>query len=384
MKPRTKQILIVTGESSGDIHGASLSRALVSLKPDLQISGVGGVEMKKAGVHILHDNKEMAVVGVLEIFGKLGILYEIFKNIKRELSSGKYSALVLIDYPTFNMVLAYIASKNRVPVFYYCAPQIWVWGTSRVKLLIRIVNKMFVTLPFEEKLYKKAGMDVEFVGHPFLDEVKTTMDKNKACQEFGLDRNQKIIGLLPGSRDQEIQKLLPVMLDSARIIKEKFPTCQFVLPLAKTIDQKEVEDFIKPSGLEIKIITGLTYDVISVSDLLIVASGSVTLEAAILAKPMIIIYKLNFITYCLAKWVSHISNIGLVNIVAGKDVVPELHQEKVTAENISSWVIKTLTDKNYYDKVKQELMKIEKLLGSFGASQTAAKGMIRFLSDRKT
>lgn len=384
MGTRTKKILIVTGESSGDIHGASLSRALVSIKPDLQIFGVGGVEMKKAGVHILQDNKEMAVVGVLEIFGKIRVLYGIFKKIKREISSGNYSALVLIDYPTFNMVLGYIASKNRVPVFYYCAPQIWVWGKSRVKLLARIVNKMFVTLPFEEKLYKKAGMDVEFVGHPFLDEVKTTMDKNKAYRKFGLDKNQKIIGILPGSRNQEIQKLLPVMLDSARIIKEKFPTSQFVLPLSKTIDQNEVEDFIKLSGLKIKIVTGLTYDAISVSDLLIVASGSVTLEAAILAKPMIIVYKLNFITCCLARLLCHISTIGLVNIVAGKEVVPELHQEKVTPGNIASWIIKALTDKNYYDKVKQELQKIEKLLGSYGASQTAAKGMIRFLYGRKT
>ena len=375
----SKKILIITGESSGDIHGAALARALVSLKPDLQISGVGGSEMRKTGVSLLEDNKEMAVVGVIEIFGKIRLLYRVFKKIEYEISSGKYAALVLIDYPTFNMMLAYIASKERLPVFYYIAPQIWVWGRSRIKLLKRIVNKMLVILPFEKEFYKKAGMDVEFVGNPFLDRVKTTMNKEKACQKFGLDRNQKIIGILPGSRNQEIETLLPVMLDAARLIKKEIPAVQFVLPLAKTIEQNKVEGPIKQSGLEIRLIKDFTYDAMSIADFLIVASGSVTLEAAILKKPMVIVYKLNFITYLLARIVSHISNIGLVNIVAGKDVVPELHQEKVTPENIAFWTIKALKDEKYYQQVKQELEKIERILGSKGAAQSTAQSIIRYL-----
>lgn len=377
------KILIVTGESSGDIHGAALSRSLISYKPDLQIYGIGGCEMKKAGVNILHDNKDMAVVGVLEIFGKILLLRKIYKKMEAEISSGNYSALVLLDYPTFNMMLAWIASKHRLPVFYYIAPQIWGWGKSRIKLLVRIVSKMFVVLPFEKKIYEKAGMEVEFVGHPFLDKVKTTMSREKAYQKFGLDKNQKIIGILPGSRAQEITTLLPVMLDSARIIKKEFPKAQFVLPLAKTAEENEVVNLIRLSGLDIKIIKGLPYDAMSISDLLIVASGSVTLEAAILKKPMVIIYKLNFITYILARMVSHISNIGLVNIVAGKDVVPELLQEKASPENVAAWVIKAFKDKKYYNQIKEELAKIEPLLGKKGASKNTALSIIGYLNERK-
>ncbi len=374
-----KKILIITGESSGDIHGAALSRSLIALKPDLQVFGVGGSEMKKSGVHILQDNNEMAVVGIFEIFWKIRLLYKIFKKIEYEIVSGKYSALVLIDYPTFNMMLAWVASKHGLPVFYFIAPQVWVWGRSRLKLLTRIVNKMFVILPFEKEIYEKAGMDVEFVGHPFIGEVKTVLDKDKAYKIFGLDKNQKIIGILPGSRNQEIKTLLPVMLESARIIKKEIPTVQFVLPLAKTIKNDEVSGPIKQSGLEIKVIEGFTYDVIFMSDLLIVASGSVTLEAAILKKPMIIVYKLHFMTYILARLVCHISTIGLVNIIAGKEVVPELQQGNATSENITSWVLKALTDEKYYERMKLELAKIEPLLGKKGAAQTTAKSIINYL-----
>lgn len=379
-----KKILIITGESSGDIHGAALSRSLAAFKPDLKIFGVGGSEMRKSGVHIIQDNKEMAVVGILEIFGKIRLLYRVFKKIKYEIISGKYSALVLIDYPTFNMMLAWIASKHGLPVFYFIAPQVWVWGKIRLKLLTRIVNKMFVILPFEKEIYENAGMDVEFVGHPFIGEVKTALERDKAYKIFGLDKNRKIIGILPGSRSQEIKTLLPVMLESARIIKKEIPTVQFVLPLAKTVKNDEVSGQIKQSGLEIKVIEGFTYDVISMSDLLIVASGSVTLEAAILKKPMIIVYKLHLITYFIARLVCHISTIGLVNIIAGKEVVPELHQGNATSENITSWVLKALRDEKYYERMKLELAKIEPLLGEKGASQTTAKSIINYLYEEKS
>ena len=379
-----KKILIITGESSGDIHGAALSRYLTSFKPGLQIFGVGGTEMKKSGVHILQDNKEMAVVGVLEIFGKIRLLYKIFKKIEYEIVSGKYSALVLIDYPTFNMMLAWLASKHRLPVFYYIAPQIWVWGKSRLKLLSRMVNKMFVILPFEKEIYENAGMDVEFVGHPFVGEVKTALQREKAYKKFGLDKSQTIIGILPGSRNQEIKTLLPVMLESARIIKKEIPTAQFALPLAKTVNEDEVVTQIKQSGLKVKVIKDFTYDVISVADFLIVASGSVTLEAGILKKPMVIIYKVNFITSILARILALISHVGLVNIIAGKEIVPELLQEKMTPENIASCSLKALTDQKYYEQVKRELAKIEQLLGKKKAAQTTAKSIINCLYEEKS
>ncbi len=379
-----KKILIIAGESSGDIHGAALSRSLIELKPGIKIFGIGGDEMRKSGVHILQDNKDMAVVGILEVFGKIGLLYNVFKKIKNEIFSGQYSALILIDYPTFNMILACLASKQRIPVFYFIAPQIWVWGKSRIKLLARTVNRMFVILPFEEKIYKHEGMDVEFVGHPFLDRIKTTMDKEEASKKFCLNKNQKIIGLLPGSRSQEIKTLFPVMLDSARKIKMEIPSVQFVLPLAKTVKKDEISGQISESGLDIKVIEDFTYDAISIADLLIVASGSVTLEAAVLKKPMVIIYKLNYITYLLARLICHIHIIGLVNIIAGKEVVPELHQDNVTSDNITAWVLKAVKDRKYYEEVKQELAKIELLLGKKGASQTTAKGIINYLYEEKS
>jgi len=379
-----KKILIITGEPSGDIHGASLSRSLTAFKPDLQIFGVGGPEMRKSGVHILQDNNEMAVVGILEIFGKIRLLYKIFKKIEYEIVFGKYSALVLIDYPTFNMMLAWIASKHGLPVYYFIAPQVWAWGKIRLKLLARIVNKMFVILPFEKEIYENAGLDVEFVGHPFIGKVKTALERDRAYKIFGLDKNKKIVGILPGSRSQEIKTLLPVMLESARIIKKEIPTAQFALPLAKTIKEEEVATLIKQSGLNVKIIKDFTYDVMSVADFLIVASGSVTLEAGILKKPMVIIYKVNFITSIIARILALISHVGLVNIIAGKEIVPELLQEKMTPENIASCSLKALTDEKYYKRVKQELAKIEQLLGEKKAAQTTAKSIINCLYEEKS
>lgn len=373
--------MIIAGEVSGDLHGANLVRALKKLRPGIRFSAVGGKKMREAGVdEIFFDIKNMAVVGGVEVIGKIGFLFRVYRKIVREIKKKNLSALILIDYPTFNLFIARIARKNGVPVFYYISPQLWAWRPGRIKKISQRVDKMLVILPFEEKIYQASGIDVEFVGHPFLDLVKVSLSKKEIAEKFKLDPEKKCIGLLPGSRKNELDYLLPLMLQSVRIMKEKFPALQFLLLLSDSIERGYVEERIKKEALEIKIIQGDNYEMMAVSDLLIVASGSATLEAGLLNTPMIIIYKVNFLTYWLGKLLVKVKNIGLVNIVAGKVIVPELLQNQVRPDEIVRLALKMLRDGDYYNKIKEDLSALRASLGQEGAAFRAAESILRKLN----
>ncbi|MBI5183334.1 MAG: lipid-A-disaccharide synthase [Nitrospinae bacterium] len=373
------RILIVAGEASGDLHGSHLVKSFLKIRPDIEICGVGGEGMKEAGVEILFDAKDMGVVGGTEIIGKIGLFWNVYKRLSSEIKSDNYGAIILIDYPTLNLRLAKIAKKRGIPVFYYISPQIWAWRRGRLKKIRRFVDKMLVILPFEEAIYKKAGMDVEYVGHPFIDIVKPTMSKEEGYKRFGIEPNKKVIGLLPGSRKNEIDSLLLTMVSAAKIIKSRIPHIQFILPVAYTIDKDYIVSKIKGDSLDIKIVEGYTYDVMNISDFLILASGSATLEAGLFGVPMVIVYKVNLLTYILGRILVMVRDKGLVNIVAGQRVVPELFQHKATPERIASSAITAIEDEGYYRFVKENLLVIRNSLGKGGASERAALSILRSL-----
>jgi len=379
MPGKKLKILIVAGEASGDLHGGGLVESMKGLHPDCRFFGVGGKKMRKAGVQTFFDIDRMGAVGVIEVLGELPHFINIYRTLCSEIASGGYDAAILIDYPTLNLRLAKVCKRAGCPVFYFISPQIWAWRKGRIKHIHQTVNRMFVVLPFEETLYREAGVDAEFLGHPFADMVRPTLKKEDALREFGLDPEKKIIGLLPGSRKNEIQSLLEVMLEAAEKIQHKLGNCQFVLPVADSIDPGLIRQRLQGNPLNILLVTGKNYDVMNCSDFLIIASGSATLEAGILGCPMVIVYKLNPLTYWLAKILVDTEMIGLVNIVAGEKVVAELIQEEVTAENIAREAVAVLGNPERQRFVRERLLKIKETLGEPGVMERVARSISLYL-----
>jgi lipid-A-disaccharide synthase len=381
MPKKSFRILIVAGEASGDLHGSHLVEAIKSFHPNSRFLGVGGKKMRAEGVETFFDIERMGAIGAIEVLGELPLYIKVYRTLAAEISSGKYDAAILIDYPTLNLRLARLCKRAKVPVFYFISPQIWAWRKGRIKQIRETVNRMFVVLPFEERMYLEAGVDAEFLGHPFADKVHPSMEKEDACAEFQLDSSQKIVGLLPGSRKNEIQSLLDVMLEAAEKIQKELGNCQFVLPVADSIDPEIIKQKLKGNPLNIRLVIGKTYDVMNCCDFLIIASGSATLEAGILGCPMVIIYKLNPVTYFLAKILIDTEMIGLVNIVSGEKVVPELIQGQATPENIKQEAMELLKNPERLEAMRSRLLTIRESLGKPGVMNRVAKSICKYLDE---
>jgi lipid-A-disaccharide synthase len=329
--------------------------------------------MKAAGVELIADSADMAVVGLTEVVSKLGMILKVMTQLKASLKADKPDLIILIDYPDFNLPMAKAAKKNGIRVFYYISPQVWAWRKGRIGKIKKIVDKMAVILPFEALLYHEAGVDATFVGHPLLDVVKTKYSRKEALAKFGLSEGVITVGILPGSRQSEVVRLLPDMLKAAEIIEKKIAPVQFVLPLADTLDVAFVSHIIEHYPVTVRIIRDEVYDVIGCADIAMVASGTATLETALMETPMIVIYKVSAPSYYVGKMVINVGHIGLVNIIAGKTVVPELIQDEASSEKIASAIIDILTDGARMNHIKVELSKIRGMLGSPGAAERAAR-----------
>ena len=371
--PDSKKIMIVAGEQSGDLHGSNLVRAMHRIDPDLRFYGIGGRKMREAGVELIADAADMAVVGLTEVVGKLGMILGVMRRMKLALKKLKPALLILIDYPDFNLRLGKAAKKDGVRVFYYISPQIWAWRKGRIHKIREIVDKMAVILPFEEQVYRQVNMDVSFVGHPLLDVVKTKYARHEALRKFDLQDGITTVGLLPGSRKGEVSKLLPIMLKAAGILMQSRPPVQFVLPLADALDRDFVEEMIRQESVPVRVVPNEIYDVIGVSDIVIVASGTATLETALLETPMVIIYKVSPLSYYVGTKVINVTHIGLANLIAGKTIVPELIQDDANPNRIAAEVIGILADESRMQSIKEELNQIREKLGSPGASEKAAR-----------
>jgi len=367
-----KKILMVAGETSGDLHGAHLVEAIHQIDPEVQLLGVGGEHLARKGMKILYHSQSLSVVGLTEVLFKLKTILKALKGLKESLDQEKPNLIVLIDFPDFNLRLAKVAHQKGIPVLYYISPQIWAWRPGRVKLIAERVKKMVVFFPFEVPLYKAAGVDVEWVGHPLVDVVKPTLSKEEAFRKFGLDPQRRIVGLLPGSRSHEVERLLPSLLASAHLLQKEIPDLQFVIPLAPGFTEETLSSWMRNSPVPVKLIHGWTYDVMNISELLILASGTATLEGAILGKPMIIIYKVSLLTSWVGRVMIHVNHIGLVNLVAGKGIAPELIQKDVNPKRIAQEALRILKDSVLQQEMVESLKEVRQRLGNPGAAQRAA------------
>jgi len=370
---KSKKILLVAGEVSGDLHGSYLVEAIHRIDPEIQFFGVGGEGLKRGGMRLLHHSQSLSVVGITEVFVKLRSILKALRTLKRSLEREKPDLVILIDFPDFNLRLAKIAHRKGIPILYYISPQVWAWRSGRVKLIARLVKKMVVLFPFEVPLYEAAGVDVEWVGHPLLDIVKPTLSKEMAFQQFGLDPKRRTIGLLPGSRIHEIERLLPSLLASAQLLQKEIPDLQFVIPLAPGISKATLSSRMNSISVPVTVVEGFTYDVMNLCELLITASGTATLEAAILGKPMIIIYKVSFSTYWIGRALVRVNHIGLPNLVAEKEIALELIQKDVNPQRIVEEAFRILRDPLLSRKMTESMEEVRQRLGEPGAAERAAR-----------
>ena len=369
---RQRTVMIVAGEASGDLHGASLVHEMKALDASLIFCGVGGKRLEAEGVRLVARSSDMAVVGLTEVFSRLRHILGVFFRLRRMLREEKPHLLILIDYPDFNLPLASAAKRAGVKVFYYISPQVWAWRKNRIHRIRRVVDRMAVILPFEKAVYAEMGVEVDFVGHPLLDSVKRMRTREEALAAFGLRDSWPIVALLPGSREKEVTSLLPEMLGAAAILGRDFQESQFVLPLADTVDAGLVEKITRGYPVAVRVLPGQMYDAVGISDAAMVASGTATLETALLETPMVIAYRISPLTAAVGKRVVRVEHIGLVNIIAGKTVVPERVQDDATAEKLATEVKAILCDRARYDAIRKDLSGVREKLGEPGASRRAA------------
>jgi lipid-A-disaccharide synthase len=370
---KRKNMLLVAGEASGDLHGAHLVEAIHHIDPEVQFFGMGGEHLEKVGMQLLYPSQSLSVVGVTEVLFKMGSILKAFRILKEFLKHERPDLVILIDFPDFNLRFAKIAHRKGIPVIYYISPQVWAWRPGRVKLIAQRVNKMIVLFPFEVPLYESAGVDVEWVGHPLLDLVKPTLSREMAFQRFDLDPKCRTIGLLPGSREHELKRLLPPLLASSQLLQREIPDLQFIIPLAPGISKLSLSSLMKNISLPLKLVEGFAYDVMNLSELLITASGTATLEGAILGKPMVIVYRVSFISYWIGRAMIEVDHIGLVNLVAGKEIAPELIQNDVNPKRIADEALRFLRDPILQRRMTESMVEVRKSLGEPGAAQRAAR-----------
>lgn len=370
---KKKTIMIIAGEASGDMHGANLVSEMLKINPALNFYGIGGKKLREKGVELLADASAMAVVGLTEVISKLSSILKIMAMMKKSLDERRPDLVILIDYPDFNLPLAKAAHKKGIKVLYYISPQVWAWRKGRIGQIKKTVNKMAVILPFEVETYRREGFEVNYVGHPLLDMVKLSYSKQESRKKFGLAEDKIAIGILPGSRPSEVKKLMPELLRAAEILKKELPGIQFVLPLADTLEEKSVTEIISGFDVPIKVISGQTYEVVSCADLALVASGTATLETALLNVPMVIVYKISFLSYLIGRLIVDVKNIGLVNIIAGKTIVPELIQADARGERIAREALSILKNGERKQEMIKELAAIRARLGEPGAAIRAAQ-----------
>ena len=375
--------MIVAGEASGDLHGANLVQAARRLDSSLSFFGIGGPRMRDAGVDTLIDASQMAVVGLVEVIAHFNVIGRAYLTLRKIIASDPPDLLVLIDYPDFNLRIARLAKRAGVRVLYYISPQVWAWRVGRVKKIGRVVDRMAVVFPFEVPFYEREGVPVTFVGHPLVDTVHPSMSRAESQALFGLDPVRRTVGLFPGSRTGEISRLLPVILESARLLKKRFPDLQFILPLASTLTMADIAPYLSGSGLEIKVAEGRGYDVMQVCDAIITVSGTVTLEIALVGVPMVIIYRVSPLTYELGKRLIRVDHIGICNIVAGERVVPELIQHDAEPGRIAAEIGRMLTDPEYGAAIRAKLSAVREKLGSGGGSSRAARLILEMVKHKQ-
>lgn len=372
MTEKVKKIFFLAGEQSGDLHGALVIKQLKRIFPEVAVSGVGGSMMKEAGMECIYSCDDLAVIGFIEVIKNIRRLMKIEKGIAEWLKKERPEMVVLIDYPGFNKRIAKIAKKLGIHVLYYICPQVWAWHSSRVKEYTEIISESIVVFPFEVDIWSKAGGKVNYFGHPLIGVAKPEKTKSEFLAELEITK-APVISLMPGSRKQEIGYILPELLKTAKLILNEFADAQFILPLASAIDDSLINEYLIDSSLPIKVVRGRTYDAVAASDLCIVASGTATLETAIIGTPMIVVYRVNWLTSFLSRYLIEAEHIGLPNVIAGKRIIPEFIRDKFEAQLIAKEAVDILKDKNRQKSMHESLNAVREKLGNPGAGERVAQ-----------
>lgn len=373
-----KSIFISAGEPSGDFHASNLVCEIFKKNPGMKIHGIAGPLMKQQGVEAVFDSEKLAVMGITDVISHSHVIIDAYAAVTTFLNESMPGIVILVDYPGLNLHIAKKAHDLGIPVFYYISPKVWAWGSGRIEKIRRYIDHMGLILPFEESFYRKNGIPATFVGNPLIDSIAEPL-KNRREKEFP---GRKIIGLLPGSRKGEISRHLPIMLEAASVIKKNIPEAYFLLSM-KDVEYAEKE--IASCGLSefIEVEAGDVRSIFNRCDILVAASGTVTLEAAIAGVPTVIIYIMSDLSFSIAKALVKVEYAGLANLIAGREVSPELLQENANPERISREIIALLNDQQKLDKMKADFLLVRKKLGRPGAAGRAADIILSILKKEK-
>jgi lipid-A-disaccharide synthase len=373
------KILLVAGEASGDQHAARLIQALREQVPCLDLYGVGGAALAAQGMRLACRAEDLAVIGLTEVVHQIPVVWRALRQIWRYLRSERPDLVILVDFPDFNFLVMRLAHWCRVPIMYYISPQVWAWRRGRVKTLARLVQRLVVIFPFEEDFYRRHGVAVTYVGHPLLETLPALPPRPELRARFQVQSQDLAIALLPGSRTGEIRQLLPTMLASAGQLQDLLPSCRFLLPLAPTVTPELVASFLTQSPVPVSLVRGQTYEVLAAADLALVASGTATLETALMGTPMVILYRLAPLTYHVGRLLIRVPHIGMANLLAEEALFPELIQDDVTPERLTAAALHLIRDADHLARIKAGLKRIRQRLGGPGASTRAAAVALELL-----
>ena len=376
------RLLMVAGESSADRYGEQLIRSLRDRCDRIEGFGIGGERMRSVGFRTLYDSKDLGVVGLVEVLARLPLYFRVLRDLRRRIDADPPDLAILIDYPDFNLRLARHLKRRRVPVLYFISPQVWAWRKKRVRAFASRIDTMAVILPFEEEIYRSEGVNVEYVGHPLLDLARPSRPREETRRQMGISPGEPVVGLLPGSRKTECQRILPVLLEAAEKVHDRNRSLRFILPLASTLSRQEVERELGRHRVPITLVEGDYYDALNLCDAAVIASGTATLEAALLEVPMVIVYRLHPLTYWIGSRLATIDMIGLVNLIAGRRVVPELVQGGFTPDTVAAELEKLLNDQSLQEKIRRDLREVRGKLGSKGAFPRTADIAMRLVAGR--
>jgi lipid-A-disaccharide synthase len=371
------RLLISCGEPSGDLYAGALMRELRALDPDLSVSGLAGPEFAAAGGTLLEDYRGVAVTGLTEALRKIPRSYAVLRRLVAWARANRPAALIVIDYPDFNFRLARRVKALGIPVVYYVAPQIWAWRASRLDTIKAFADLVLVIFPFEEEIYKKGGVPVEFVGHPLVDLARASKPRTPFLNSLGLSLSAPTIAILPGSRPNEVSRMMPALMGAAKKIRLNIPSAQFIVARAPGLDDEPFESF-SPGGMAlVRVIKGDTDAILGASNVVLTASGTATVQTALHNTPMVIVYRMSALSYSLVRRMVTVDKIGMVNLIAGEKIVPELIQDEATPARIAGEAIAILTDEKRVLGIRAGLARVREKLGGPGASRRAAEAILR-------
>ena len=370
------RVMMSCGEPSGDLYAASLTRELCRLAPGTIVTGLGGERLRAAGARLTEEFRGLSVTGLVEVARLLPKTFATYRRLVAEARARRPDVFVAIDFPDFNFRLAHAVRRLGVPVVYYISPQLWAWRPGRMKTMKRIADRVLLIFPFEEKIYEQAGVSATWVGHPLLDELPAARPRTALREQFGAGNGDPLVAMLPGSRANEVGQILPGLIESAVLIRERLPAVKFVVARAPHLNDPLFEPLSRLAGEPPLVVEGMTDDVLGAADIALVASGTVTVQAAIHECPMVVVYRLAPLTYRLGKPFVHVDTYAMANLVAGRRVVPELIQERFTPAAVANEALDILTSPGRAERMKEELRDVRRRLGNPGASARAARAVL--------